>query len=155
MPTLPKDNIQKKAQGAAQRATKDKTQGQQGQAKDQNSQASQITPKRYFSSQPQQTPSQTAFNRQELALILSVYGQMVSKGDWKDYAIDFLKDRAVFSIYRKATEHPLYRIEKIPALRNKQGQYAVIAPGGLILKRGHELKIVLRVFDKMRFEVKK
>jgi len=112
-------------------------------------------PKRSYSSQAQRQASQTAFNRQELALILSVYGQMVSKGDWKDYAMDFLKDKAVFSIYRKATEHPLYRIEKIPALRNKQGQYAVIAPGGLILKRGHELKTVLRVFDKMRFEVKK
>lgn len=96
-------------------------------------------------------PTQTAFDRRELGLILNVYGQMVSKGDWKDYAIDFLKDKAVFSVYRKASEHPLYRIEKIPALRQKQGQFAVIAPGGLILKRGHDLASVLRVFDKQRF----
>ncbi len=98
-------------------------------------------------------PSQVAFNRQELSLILNVYGQMVSNGDWKDYAMDFLKDKSVFSIYRKASEHALYKIEKVPALRNKQGQFAVIAPGGLILKRGHDLKNVLRVFDKQRFKV--
>ena len=97
--------------------------------------------------------TQTAFHRTELALILNVYGQMVSQGDWKDYAMDFLKDRAVFSVYRRASEHPLYRIEKRPALKDKQGQYSVIAPGGLILKRGHDLKTVLRVFDKQRFRV--
>ncbi len=97
--------------------------------------------------------SQTAFSRQELTQILSVYGQMVSLGHWKDYAMDFLPQRAVFSIYRKATEHPLYRIEKTPALRQKQGQFSVIAPGGLILKRGHDLKSVLKVFDKQRFKI--
>lgn len=97
-------------------------------------------------------PTQIAFNRRELGLILNVYGQMVSQGDWKDYAMDFLKDKAVFSIYRKASEHPLYTIEKIPALRQKQGQFCVVAPGGLILKRGHELASVLRVFDKQRFK---
>ena len=96
-------------------------------------------------------PSQGAFDRRELGLILNVYGQMVSKGDWKDYAMDFLRDKAVFSIYRKATEHALYRIEKVPELRQKQGQFAVIAPGGLVLKRGHDLATVLRVFDKQRF----
>ena len=100
------------------------------------------------------TPSQVAFQRQELSLILNVYGQMVSNGDWKDYAMSFLKDRAVFAVYRKASEHALYSIEKIPALRDKQGQYCVIAPGGLILKRGHDLKTVLRVFDKQRFKIK-
>lgn len=98
-------------------------------------------------------PSQVAFDRKELNKILSVYGHMVSQGEWKDYAIDFLKDRAVFSVYRRATEHPLYQIEKIPALRAKQGQFCVIAPGGLILKRGHDLDAVLRVFDKYRFRV--
>ena len=96
-------------------------------------------------------PSQVAFDRQEISAIMNVYGQMVSKGDWKDYAMDFLRDKAVFSIYRRATEHPLYRIEKVPALRNKQGQFAIIAPGGLVLKRGHELKTVLKIFDKARF----
>jgi hypothetical protein len=97
-------------------------------------------------------PSQVSFDRRELSQILNVYGQMVSKGDWKDYAIDFLEDRCVFSIYRKASEHPLYRIEKVPALRNRQGQFAVVAPGGLILKRGHDLVQVLRVFDRARFK---
>ena len=67
--------------------------------------------------------------------------------------MDFLKDKAIFSIYRKATEHALYKIEKVPALRHKQGQFAVIAPGGLILKRGHDLKTVLKVFDKQRFKL--
>lgn len=97
-------------------------------------------------------PSQVSFDRRELSQILNVYGQMVSKGDWKDYAIDFLEDRCIFSIYRKASEHPLYRIEKVPALRNRQGQFAVVAPGGLILKRGHDLVQVLRVFDRARFK---
>lgn len=104
-------------------------------------------------SQKSKGPSQVAFDRKELSLILGVYGQMVSQGEWKDYAMDFLKDKAVFSVYRRATEHPLYRIEKVPALRKKQGQFAVIAPGGLIMKRGHDLKTVLRVFDKMRLRV--
>lgn len=98
-------------------------------------------------------PSQTAFDRKELSAILNIYGQMVSKGDWKDYALDFLPDRAVFSIYRKASEHALYTIEKTPALRNKQGQFSVIAPGGLVLKRGHDLGAVLKVFDKQRFRI--
>jgi len=97
------------------------------------------------------SPSQVSFDRRELSFILNVYGQMVSKGDWKDYAIDFLQDRCVFSVFRKASEHPLYRIEKVPALRNRQGQYAVVAPGGLILKRGHDLTQILKVFDKARF----
>jgi hypothetical protein len=96
-------------------------------------------------------PSQISFDRRELSQILNVYGQMVAKGDWKDYAIDFLSDRCVFSVFRKASEHPLYRIEKIPSLRNRQGQFCVVAPGGLILKRGHDLVQVLRVFDKARF----
>ena len=78
---------------------------------------------------------------------------MVSQGEWKDYAMDFLKERAIFSIYRRASEHALYRIEKTPALKDKQGQYSVIAPGGLIMKRGNDLKAVLRVFDKQRFRI--
>jgi hypothetical protein len=98
-------------------------------------------------------PSQVAFMRAELNLILGLYGQMVSNGDWKDYAIDMLADRAEFSIYRRATETPLYRIVKTPALAKKQGVYSVMAPGGLILKRGHDLKSVLRVFDKQRFKL--
>ena len=96
-------------------------------------------------------PSQVSFDRRELSTILNIYGQMVSKGDWKDYAIDFLPDRCVFSVFRKASEHPLYRIEKVPALRLRQGQYSVVAPGGLIVKRGQDLSAVLRVFDRARF----
>jgi len=107
-----------------------------------------------LTSSHQKAPSQTAFNRQELSLILNVYGQMVSNGEWKDYAMDFLKEKSIFSIYRKASEHALYRIEKTPALRNKQGQFSVLAPGGLVLKRGNDLKAVLRVFDKQRFKVR-
>lgn len=100
---------------------------------------------------PKKSNAQIAFHRTELSVILTVYGQMVSQGHWKDYALDMLPDRAVFSVFRRATEHPLYRIEKRPDLANKQGQYSVVAPGGLILKRGHDLKTVLRVFDRQRF----
>lgn len=112
-------------------------------------------PTRITSSQVPRAATQMAFDRKELSIILSVYGQMVSQGEWKDYAMDFLKDKAVFSIFRRASEQPLYRIEKIPALKSKQGQFCVIAPGGLILKRGHDLRAVLRVFDKQRFRVTK
>lgn len=116
--------------------------------------SSKIVPLQPRSSSGQtKKPSQVAFDRKELSQILAVYGHMVSQGHWKDYAMDFLPERAVFSIYRKATEHPLYRVEKTPAMRNKQGQFSVIAPGGLIMKRGHDLKTVLRVFDKQRFKV--
>jgi Protein of unknown function (DUF2794) len=93
-----------------------------------------------------------AFDRLELGAILNVYGQMVTQGHWKGYALDMLPERAVFSIYRQATQTPLYQINKRPELRGKQGQYSVVAPGGLIIKRGHDLKTVLRVFDKVRFK---
>jgi len=88
-----------------------------------------------------------AFDRRELNAILNIYGRMVAAGDWRDYAIDWLRDRAVFSIFRRASEMPLYRIEKDPRLRTKQGAYAVVGSGGHVLKRGHDLKQVLRVFD--------
>ena len=80
---------------------------------------------------------------------------MVSAGHWRDYAIDMRPDAAIFSIFRHASEQPLYRIEKRPSLRRKQGQWQVIAPGGLIVKRGQELGQVLKVFDKQRFQVLK
>ncbi|GGA88945.1 hypothetical protein GCM10011491_15940 [Brucella endophytica] len=88
------------------------------------------------------------FNRRELDRILRVYGQMVASGEWRDYAIDHLSDRAVFSIFRRASEVPFFRIEKNPKLAQRQGAWSVIAASGLILKRGHELERVLRVFDK-------
>ena len=89
-----------------------------------------------------------SFHRTELSMILTVYGRMVAAGEWKDYAMDFLRDAAVFSVFRRATEHPLYRIEKRPRLADKQGAYVVIGMDGRILKRGRDLKQVLRVFDK-------
>lgn len=89
-----------------------------------------------------------AFNRRELDCILRIYGRMVASGDWRDYAIDHLDDRAVFSIFRHTSEVPLYRVEKNPKLARRQGAYSVIAASGLILKRGHELDRVLRVLDK-------
>ncbi|WP_417771657.1 DUF2794 domain-containing protein [Stappia sp.] len=92
----------------------------------------------------------TAFHRRELDLILRVYGQKVAAGEWRDYAIDHLKDRAVFSIFRRSSEMPLYRIEKVPRNARRQGAYAVVGVGGAILKRGGELAQVLRVFEKKR-----
>lgn len=91
---------------------------------------------------------QVTFDRLELGRILTVYGRMVAAGEWRDYALDFLEEMAVFSVFRHASEMPLFRIEKRPRLRTKQGQYCVVAAGGLILKRGHELAQVLKVFDK-------
>jgi len=93
-------------------------------------------------------PAQVAFHRTELNVILSLYGRMVAAGEWRDYGISHLKDAAVFSVFRRTAEHPLYRIEKRPKLRNKQGLYAVIGMDGQILKRGHELKTVLRVLER-------
>jgi hypothetical protein len=90
----------------------------------------------------------TYFDRRELDRILATYGRMVSAGEWRDYALDFLPDAAVFSIFRRASEMPLYRIEKRPRLKHRQGQYSVIAHGGLVLKRGHDLPQVLRIFDR-------
>jgi len=93
-------------------------------------------------------PDQVTFNRRELDRILNVYGRMVADGEWRDYAIDFLKDRAVFSVFRRSSEVPIYRIEKDPKLARRQGAYSVISATGLIMRRGHELERVLRVFDK-------
>ncbi|MCU0954250.1 MAG: DUF2794 domain-containing protein [Hyphomicrobium sp.] len=90
----------------------------------------------------------TAFNRQELSAIMAVYGRMVAAGEWRDYAIDLNRDKAVFSVFRRTTEYPLYRIEKTPRLARKQGAYSVVSTTGLILKRGHDLARVLAVLDK-------
>ena len=93
-------------------------------------------------------PNRVTFNREELQAILNLYGRMVAEGEWRDYAIDFTRDKAVFSIFRRTSEMPLYRIEKDPKLARRQGAYAVVAGSGLVLKRGHELARVLRVLDK-------
>jgi len=93
-------------------------------------------------------PGPVAFQRAELGEILRVYGRMVAAGEWRDYGISCLKDRAVFAIYRRSAENPLYRIEKTPRLRNRQGMYSVLGMDGQVLRRGHDLRTVLRVFDK-------
>ena len=95
-----------------------------------------------------QMVAQVTFDRRELNRIFGLYGRMVASGEWRDYAIDFLKDRAVFSVFRRSAEVPIYRIEKNPKLARKQGAYRVVSATGLILRRGHELDRVLRVLDK-------
>ncbi len=93
------------------------------------------------------------FHRRELDRILNVYGRMVAAGEWRDYAINAMRDRAVFSIYRHASERPLYAVEKRPALARRQGAYAVMTQTGQILKRGHDLATVLRVFERKLLKV--
>jgi hypothetical protein len=87
------------------------------------------------------------FDRKELTTILNLYGRKVAEGEWRDYALDFLRERALFSIYKRSSERPLYVIEKNPKLRNKQGQYMVLSQDGRVLKRGHELATVIRVLE--------
>jgi len=91
---------------------------------------------------------QVAFHRTELSVILSLYGRMVAAGEWRDYGISCLRDVAVFSVFRRTAENPLYRIEKRPRLRDRQGMYAVIGMDGQILRRGQDLKTVLRVLER-------
>lgn len=88
-------------------------------------------------------PGQIGFDRAELTRILDLYGRMVAAGHWRDYAIDLGRDAAVFAAFRRATERPEFRIEKRPALRGKQGMWALIGEQGAVLKRGHELAPVL------------
>jgi hypothetical protein len=93
------------------------------------------------------------FDRRELLRLLDLYGRMVAAGEWRDYGIDGLREAAVFSVFRRTSEAPVYRIEKRPALARRQGAWAVIGQGGVVLKRGHELDQVLRLFDRGRFRV--
>ncbi len=95
-----------------------------------------------------QRPPQVSFDRQELSTILNIYGRMVALGEWRDYAIDMLRDEAVFSIFRRTSEMPLYRIVKAPRLARRQGAYSVVSATGLILKRGPDLAQVLKVLEK-------
>jgi hypothetical protein len=97
--------------------------------------------------------NQVTFSRRELKRILDLYGRKVAAGEWRDYAIDFLKDRAVFSVFRRASEVPIYRIEKNPKLSRRQGVYSVISATGLIVRRGHELDRVLRAIDRLSLVV--
>ncbi len=91
---------------------------------------------------------QVAFHRTELSIIMSLYGRMVAAGEWRDYGISCLRDMAVFSVFKRTAENPLYRIEKRPKLRGRQGQYAVVGIDGQVLKRGSDLKAVLRVLER-------
>ena len=93
-------------------------------------------------------PDQVSFHRTELAPILSVYGRMVAAGEWRDYGISSLREVAIFSVFRRTAEHPMYRIEKRPKLAGKQGQYSVVGMDGRILLRGNYLKNVLLVLEK-------
>ncbi len=97
---------------------------------------------------PFQAPPQVAFHRTELGVILGLYGRMVAAGEWRDYGLSSLRDVAIFSVFRRTAENPLYRIEKRPKLRLKQGQYAVIGMDGQVLKRGNDLRQVLRVLER-------
>ena len=109
---------------------------------------------RLVSPQPQASvpapsaPPVVSFDRHELSTILNLYGRKVAAGEWRDYAIDFDKNRAVFSIFRRTSEVPLYRIEKDPRLARKQGAYSVVAAGGLVMKRGSDLARVIAVLEK-------
>ena len=89
-----------------------------------------------------------SFQKPELTIILSLYGRMVAAGEWRDYGISSLKEVAIFSIFRRTAENPIYKIEKRPKLRNKQGEYAVVGIDGQILKRGHDLKSVLGILER-------
>ena len=97
--------------------------------------------------QNSQAAEQVSFDRREFSVILNLYGRMVAAGEWRDYGISCLREMAVFSVFRRTAEFPLYRIEKRPKLRAKQGMYAVVAMDGQILRRGHDLAVVLRVLE--------
>lgn len=86
-------------------------------------------------------------------MILSLYGRMVAAGEWRDYGISHLKDVAIFSAFRRTAEHPVYRIEKRPKLAGRQGKYIVMAMDGQILKRGDDLRAVLRVLERKLIRV--
>jgi hypothetical protein len=106
------------------------------------------TPRRTGEFRAPAPANEVTFSRRELDRILSLYGRKVAAGEWRDYAIDFLKDRAVFSVFRHACEVPIYRIEKNPRLERRQGAYSVITATGLILRRGSELDRVLGALDR-------
>lgn len=92
--------------------------------------------------------AQVSFDRRELSLLFNLYGAKVAAGEWRDYALDFTPAKAVFSIFRRSSEAPLYRVEKNPELARRQGAYAVIAASGLVMRRGHDLSRVLRALDR-------
>ena len=106
-----------------------------------------------FAAAPAPIARQVFFERRELDQILRVYGRMVAAGEWKDYAIGGGQECAVFAVFRRASEAPLYRIEKRPALARRQGAWAVIGQGGMVIRRGHDLAQALKAFDSRKFKV--
>ena len=101
-----------------------------------------------FPAQPRHTAQIVSFDRRELGTILSKYGQLVAAGEWRDYALNMSHDVAIFSVFRRTGETPAYKIEKRPKNAQKQGQYAIIGSDGRVLKRGHDLRLALRLFDR-------
>ncbi|HEY8603464.1 DUF2794 domain-containing protein [Tsuneonella suprasediminis] len=97
---------------------------------------------------PGRAPDQIGFAREELQKILDLYGRMVAAGEWRDYAMDFTKDCATFAAFRRTAERPQARIEKRPALRNRQGMWTLFGEHGQVLKRGHELSGVLAPMER-------
>jgi len=97
---------------------------------------------------PTYSSEKIAFDRRELGVVMQLYGRMVAAGEWRDYGLSHLREVAIFSIFRRTAEHPIYTVEKRPKLATKQGQYAVIGMDGRILKRGNDLKAVLRVLER-------
>ena len=93
-------------------------------------------------------PEEVSFDRRELGQILRVYGRMVAAGEWRDYGMSFGRESASFAIFRRTAENPLYRIEKHPKLRQKQGMYVVFGSAGQAMRRGHELAPVLKVLER-------
>ncbi len=93
-------------------------------------------------------PGQIGFERVELTRILDLYGRMVAAGHWRDYAIELGQDAAVFAAFRRAAERPEFRIEKRPALRHRQGMWALVGEGGAVVKRGHDLAPVLAPIER-------
>lgn len=98
-------------------------------------------------------PEQVFFDRRELWAILAVYGRMVAAGEWRDYGIRGEAEVAVFSIFRRTAEAPVYRVEKRPKLRARQGLYALVGAEGQVLRRGHDLAAVLRFLDRCAIKV--
>jgi hypothetical protein len=124
-----------------------------GESRSADSSSSIVVDLNEYKQSKEQLP--VTFHRRELDAILWIYGRMVGEGEWRDYAIDHLKDRAVFSVFKRSGETPLFRIEKNPKLAARQGAYCVVNTHGVVLKRGHELQQVLKVFSKSLKLVKK
>ncbi|HKR92662.1 DUF2794 domain-containing protein [Novosphingobium sp.] len=102
---------------------------------------------------PHHVPLQVGFERMELQRILDLYGRMVAAGLWRDYAMNFDKEAAQFSAFRRAAERPQARIEKRPSLRGKQGMWTLFGEVGQVLKRGHELAGVLSPLERKLLKV--